>query len=193
MFTAIKNIGQRVGSNRANIFVKEILPWITGEGPILDIGCGVGHIGWQVSQATKRKVHFLDIRKYPFTHPEILVELYDGKNIPYSDKYFDTSLVIFTLHHTKSPIKILEEAIRVTSKNLIVFEDVLYSRKWLLAEIIKDLITNCLFTQITFEYRTEKQWEECFKNLNVKSLEKTHFESKWIVKMEHVGWLFQVT
>ena len=55
------------------------------------------------------------------------VVLYDGDKIPFSDKSFDATMVAYVLHHCADIPSVLREMKRVTSRKLIIFEEI-YSR-----------------------------------------------------------------
>lgn len=50
--------------------------------------------------------------------------VYDGVRLPFADRVFDTTLVLLTLHHCAAPAVVLDEAIRVTRRRLVVTESV---------------------------------------------------------------------
>lgn len=49
--------------------------------------------------------------------------LYDGRTLPFDDKAFDVSLLVFVLHHAADPEVLLREAVRVTRSTVLVVED----------------------------------------------------------------------
>ena len=50
--------------------------------------------------------------------------VYDGTRLPFRDHAFDTTLALLTLHHCDHPEGVLDEALRVTRRRLIVTESV---------------------------------------------------------------------
>ncbi len=54
--------------------------------------------------------------------------VYDGAPLPFGDGAFDTTLVLLTLHHCERPDEVLDEAVRVTRRRLIVTESVWRTR-----------------------------------------------------------------
>jgi ubiquinone/menaquinone biosynthesis C-methylase UbiE len=92
---------------------------------VLDIGCGEAHV---LSQLAKRNrltsavgVDIVDIRTAPLDR----FELYDGIKLPFEDNSFDLVMLNFVLHHVPNARKplLLNEAHRVTKRNLVVMED----------------------------------------------------------------------
>lgn len=192
MLKLVCKCAQKIACDRASAITREMLPLIDGDGPILDLGCGVGHVGFEVAEATHREVCFLDVRKYPFTHPKVSVQLYDGEKIPYENHFFDISLAIFTLHHTRDARETLREMVRVTVRNLIVFEDMLPTRKLLLFQILKDMLNNYFFEGPALQHKTEEEWESLFAELKLEVLRKIHFGTSSVTKCQHVGWLLKI-
>ncbi len=52
------------------------------------------------------------------------VILYDGEQIPFPDKTFDATMVSYVLHHCNDISAVLREIKRVTTRKLIVFEEI---------------------------------------------------------------------
>lgn len=182
-----------VSIKRARQIVEPILPWLKeGAGTILDFGCGLGHVGYLISRATGRKITYLDVRKYPNTAPTVNLEVFDGKSIPFPNAHFDTTIIIFVLHHTPNPKASLEEVIRVSKNHILVCEDLLVSKNQVLSEVIKDTITNGFLPHMTLKYKTETEWEALFKDLGLTIEEKTYHESLFIFKFKHVSWLLSI-
>ena len=192
MIEIFKNYALKIGNKRAALIAQFLLPMIEGSGEIIDVGCGPAHLSYRISKLTNRKIKYLDIKKITFTHPDVSVEIYDGEKLPYDESTFETCLCLFVLHHTGDPINILREMKRVSYRNIIVAEDYLSSRKYIFCEVIKDLISNFLNTKITFQYHTEDEWENMFKELELKIIKKIHFKTIQNVKMKHIAWLLEV-
>jgi SAM-dependent methyltransferase len=156
----------------AEKMAKEIEEFLIGE-KILDLGCGSGIFGKKIGEKLKKEIIGIDIvdkRVY-----QIPFKIYDGKNIPFSNDYFDVVIVAFVLHHTEDPVSILKEAKRV-GKRIIIFED--------LPEGIVGKIY-CFFHWITwnlffgkspnFNFYTSREWKEIFQNLDLKLISDKDF------------------
>jgi ubiquinone/menaquinone biosynthesis C-methylase UbiE len=184
----IEAYGYRVAMRRAVPLADALRPLFDGQEPLLDVGCGPGHLGHRLGEISGREVVSLDVRTYPFTHPQVNVQLYDGQRIPFPDKSFDNSLIAFTLHHTDDPVVILQEMMRVTRRRIVVGEDMLRSRKDILSEVFKDLISNYFVAEITFQYRTDAEWERLFGLLGLRVARRVEFESGGLIRYQHIGW-----
>jgi ubiquinone/menaquinone biosynthesis C-methylase UbiE len=49
--------------------------------------------------------------------------VYDGHTLPFSENQFDISLLFYVLHHCQNWNQVLDEAVRVTRRNLIIIEE----------------------------------------------------------------------
>ena len=54
--------------------------------------------------------------------------VYDGARLPFADDVFDTTLISLALHHAEKPEAVLDEAVRVTRRRLLVVESVYRNR-----------------------------------------------------------------
>ena len=189
MFKKLYERGQAIALKRAIELANPVLNWFTGEDKLLDFGCGVGHLGFDIAQESGHQLVSLDVRSYPFTHPCVQPEIYDGKTIPFSENTFNTTLVAYTLHHTRQPQDLLQEIVRVSRNRIVVCEDLLISRKHIPVEVIKDLISNYFCAHITFQYKTESEWEAIFEKLGLPIEDKVHFSSGEWLTFNHVSWL----
>ena len=168
-------IFQRFYKITAEKMVGAIKEFAKGE-KILDLGCGSGIFGEKIREQLKKEVIGIDVVdkrvcKIPF-------RIYDGKKIPFPENYFDLVIISFVLHHTEDPVSILKEAKRV-GKRIIIFEDL---PEGILGKIY------CFFHWVTwnlffgkspkFNFHTKKEWEEIFKNLNLKLISEKDFLMK---------------
>jgi SAM-dependent methyltransferase len=104
---------------------------------VLDLGVGIGIISHKL-RALGYDVTGLDVADtciYSDSSPQI----YDGVQIPYPNKYFDETILLYVLHHCANKFEVLDEALRV-SKRVIVFED--SYRNWLEHGLVA--ITDCI-------------------------------------------------
>jgi ubiquinone/menaquinone biosynthesis C-methylase UbiE len=167
---------------------------LPSQGKLLDYGCGIGYFGYEVEKQTNCQLTYLDVKTYPFMHPEIELQSYNGERIPYDDLTFDHSMAVFTLHHTKDAYKSLNELVRVTRKYILVSEDFISSPVYKYIEVIKDLVSNCFFSNITMQYRQDYEWEQMFSDFGLSIVKKKHFSTYFIpFKIKHVAWLLEKT
>ncbi len=89
---------------------------------VLDLGAGEGFVGPALAAATGVRVCSADVGAYRMA-PGAYV-LYDGRDLPFRDGTFDTTLLLLVLHHCADPAEVLDEALRVTRHRIIVMESV---------------------------------------------------------------------
>ena len=173
----------------APMVLNDIGPFLkTGEN-VLDIGAGVGWPGELISKKKGVSVQLLDVED--FNQSELPLMVYDGKNIPFPDNSFDSSLLVFVLHHCKDPLLVLKDAIRVTKKRIIIHEDTYTSSFGRVLVCANDfisnspfLLTNPLKMNMPYNYRKVADWEKVFQDLGLRVVSKretTHFMTKHVL------------
>jgi len=175
---------------KINVRTKKIVDtfneFINQNEEILDIGAGGGWIAKELEKRKKAKIILLDVTD--FNQTDLKLVLYDGENILFSDDHFDTVLLIFTLHHCQSPLKVLEEAKRVTKDKIIVIEDIPTS--WLnrIFLCFWDIIFNLISVikppgeNIAFNFKTIPQWQKTFNDLQLKIIFQKEFQSNKLIR-----------
>lgn len=92
----------------------------------LDVGAGTSRFSKFVSE-NGHKIQPIDIvDKCEFD--ELNLQLFDGENISFDDNAFDTTLLMFVLHHTDVQDALIEECKRVTKGYILIAEDVIRNR-----------------------------------------------------------------
>ena len=97
---------------------RDVAPWIVGP-RILDLGAGEGYVAAALGRP---RICAVDVG--PFGRAAVPYVVYDGLRLPFDDDTFDTTLLLLTLHHCDKPEAVLDEAVRVTRRRLIVTESV---------------------------------------------------------------------
>lgn len=159
---------------RAKTIVKKIAPFIDEKDHILDIGTGTGFVIKNIIKKKKGiKTSQVDVKFNPLCQ-SLPVLIYDGKKLPLLDNSVDTSLLIAVLHHCSKPLAVLDEAIRVSSKRIIIMEDLFEGKieKWI--TLVEDSIVNWEFGGHPHSNKTEEEWLKIFKQ---KKLDVVNFET----------------
>ncbi|MCC5877049.1 MAG: methyltransferase domain-containing protein [Candidatus Sumerlaeia bacterium] len=143
---------------------------------VLDVGAAEGWIGDLLSKQDGHDVQLIDV--VDLNRTSLPHRIYNGTSIPFQDDAFDTVLVMLTLHHCKSPETVLDEAIRVSSRRLIVTESTyrfLPGRwlLWTLDTIVNALRSRCLIP-VALHFRRDQEWEELFRNRGLILRKKRH-------------------
>ncbi|MCL6590665.1 MAG: class I SAM-dependent methyltransferase [Firmicutes bacterium] len=114
-------LARKIQYYRASWSVKRLLQWLQPGDRILDLGAGDCYLGQLLINQYRFDVTNLEVEDYNFT--DLPLTLYNGTDIPFPDNSFDVVLMLFVLHHTSNPGRILSEARRVCRRSIIVFED----------------------------------------------------------------------
>ena len=174
-----KDIIYRILKARAKDLAGMVSPYLKKDELILDIGpasCTVTEV--LIDQGLR--VFPLDVENFSIVDT-ILPTLYDGDRMPFKDDQFDTSLILFVLHHTPDPAKVLAEAMRV-SKKIIILEDIVTSpfHKSLTAAL--DSLMNLEFYDQPHTNKSDQEWRTIFENLDLKLLAQEYMSSSIIMR-----------
>lgn len=154
---------------RAKQISRRVSPHIKKNEKIIDIGSGTGFVAKSLAEKTSAQITLVDVFQHPL-NKFFPVTIYDGKTLPFPDRSFDTSFLIAVLHHCHDPMRVLDEAIRVSSQKIIVMEDLFESflEKWL--TLVEDSIVNWEFRGHPHNNHSEDEWVEIFRRKNLKVL-----------------------
>ena len=115
-----------VMERRARLLMTQIRPWLPAEGPLLDLGSGTGHFAAQLERELGLDVVTADVSDiHVVGRPPVLIA--DGV-LPFEDKTFSASLLVFMLAYPNDPAAVLMEAARVTRGPVIVVQSLHSSR-----------------------------------------------------------------
>ncbi len=139
-------------------------PYIPAFARAIDIGSGPGSL-LSVMRSAGYDIDGLDIRDSAYHH-SLKAQIYDGVNMPYEDKSYDTALLSTMLHHTPNPDHILQEAARIACR-LIIIEDVYDGpvTEWLTKRF--DSLMNLEFRGHPHSNRRDKAWRETFAHMGL--------------------------
>jgi len=145
-------------------------PFIRTGDKILDMGCGNGIFSKKLKDFFHADLIGVDLQDRRTV--DIAFKLVSGENLPFADDVFDVVFMSYLLHHTSDCQKVLAETKRVSKGKIIIYED-------LKENFIDNL--SFLFHKFTYQlffrpynlivsFKSEKEWEEIFKNLGLKIL-----------------------
>jgi SAM-dependent methyltransferase len=107
----------------AAVQARDVAPWIVGP-RLLDLGAGEGYVA--AALGARRGCCAVDVGA--FRRAAVPYVVYDGARLPFGDLAFDTTLLLLVLHHCTDAEAVLDEAIRVTRRRLIVSESTYRNR-----------------------------------------------------------------
>ncbi len=164
--------GRTVHTRRVRILAGWFVRMIPAGHRVLDVGCGDGLIdALIIAQRPDLEIRGADVLERPQSH--IPVHRFDGKQLPFGDRSFDTVIVCDVLHHTDSPLESLREIARVARSNVLIKDHLaqgLLSRPTLR---FMDLVGNAPHgVVLPYNYLSLQTWRDCFAEcgLNVEEL-----------------------
>lgn len=188
---------------RAELICKQIQEFILGN-KIADYGCGDGLVSYYLSEKWNKDFEYelFDIKDY--RHEKVLLNfdlLNDKQILKYNDVY-NTVLLLTVLHHSMNPILVLENAIKLSKKRIIVIESVfdvpndsIYSPikglstetqikyaifwDWFYNRVIHDDIL------VPYNFQPSFKWEETFNNYRLKIIHKQNLGIDQKIVPEH--------
>jgi SAM-dependent methyltransferase len=168
---------------------RDVAPWIVGR-RVLDLGTGEGYVPAALARGGARVVG-ADIGR--FRRAAVPYVVYDGGRLPFHDGAFDTTLMLLMLHHAAAPERVLDEAVRVTRRRLVVTESVYRTRlerAWLDA---LDGRVNRLrhdgAMPAPLAFRTPDEWRALFASRALRVLA-TRWLGPWWERLVHHPLLF---
>ncbi|MBL8102654.1 MAG: methyltransferase domain-containing protein [Anaerolineales bacterium] len=174
-----KKLVYQILNTRAKGLADTVSPYLNKGDLILDIGPASCTVTEALIKQDLR-VFPLDIENFSIVDT-VLPTIYDGYRMPFKDNQFETSLILFVLHHTPDPIKVLIEAKRV-SRKILVFEDIITSpiHKFLTASL--DSLMNLEFYNQPHTNKRDDEWKSIFSQLGLKVSNQVHKTSAAIMK-----------
>lgn len=160
---------------RSKVVASRILPFIDRAKKIIDIGSGTGDVTFLLKQIGKDVVP-VDVSDF---HGPRLVKttIYNGKELPFPDKSFDTALLLMVLHHTPNPDVVFSEASRV-AKEIVVIETSFTTpiSRWF--TIVSDTLANLRLKAFWSSYKTDAKWREFFIKRNYKIIKTKKYHDR---------------
>lgn len=163
---AMKRWLQKSIPARMAIKLDRIEQHLDKEGTILDLGTGNGGLclelrkrGYTVEPVDVKNISFFD---------SVSPTIYDGRRLPFEDGHFPTAMIITVLHHTPDPEAVLDEALRVTGKRMIVMEDIYKNPFQKYLTFFTDSLVNLEFAGHPHTNKSDKQWKKVFADRGLK-------------------------
>ncbi len=110
---------------RESIIVGQISPFLSGiKGKVLDFGAGSGEIAQSLHDQFNLDIEAVDVTNFKTAHVTIPFLIYDGKNVPVEDNYYEASVMTNVAHHEADNENILKELNRIVKSKLVIIETV---------------------------------------------------------------------
>lgn len=140
--------------------------FIEKQSKILDIGCGsaiITHTFQNFFETEVIGVDIIDRRIFP-----IAFSLINGKKLPFPENSFDNILIAYTLHHSKDPVGLLKETVRVCKGKIFIYEDLPASfLSKLFCELHSFSFDKLFGNKNKTTFKTEDEWKEVFRDLEL--------------------------
>lgn len=177
-----------IRSRRTRILHKKLARLLPeGESSLLDIGCGDGAVAALLMEANPQiQVKGIDILVRDQT--EIPVRPFDGRSIPFESGAFDFSMLVDVLHHSENPLRLLQEAVRVSRSGVIIKDHLLqgiFARQTL--KCMDDTHNRRFGVSLPYHYWTPAEWESAFRGLG---LETSFYENRLQLYPAWADWIF---
>jgi ubiquinone/menaquinone biosynthesis C-methylase UbiE len=148
-----------------------IIPHLSANNTVLDVGCGFGEFANFIQQNEKTPPGVTVIGAEKYIRPNTLIEVKEitGERIPFNDNFFDCVLLLDVMHHEHNWPHLLDECIRV-SKNLVIIKDHQVTTKLSYYRIcLLDWLANKPYNiECLYRYFTVAEWREIFKQKKIK-------------------------
>lgn len=151
-------------TDRATVIASHLSSHFAPRSSLLEIGAGKGHVSRALRDASDVEIKLVDVVDYNET--DLALEVYDGELLPFQDNAFDYSLLVFVLHHTPDPLRLLGEAMRVSRKGVLVVEN--HVQGWLRQQFTRsiDSIPHLQYgVPVCYHTHTIREWGEIFSRL----------------------------
>jgi SAM-dependent methyltransferase len=109
-----------VMERRARQQVKQLGARLPADGPVLDLGSGTGHLSARLERERGLEMVAADVRDIHVVGPPPIL-LADGV-LPFEDRTFSATLLLFVLTYPNDPAGVLREAARVTRGPIILMQ-----------------------------------------------------------------------
>jgi ubiquinone/menaquinone biosynthesis C-methylase UbiE len=145
---------------------KAIIPYLSENDKVLDVGCGFGEFAAFIhrNEKTPKGVNIVGAEK--IVRPGTLIEVEEmaGDNLPFEDNYFDCVMLLDVLHHEQDWPHLLDECIRVSKKLLIIKDHQVTSKLNYYRVCLLDWLANKPYGIVClYRYFTVSKWREIFK------------------------------
>jgi SAM-dependent methyltransferase len=167
-----------------------VAPLVVGR-RVLDLGGGEGYVAASLRRRTAVWVCAADVG--PYRRAPVPYVSYDGARLPFPAGAFDTTLLLLTLHHCERPGAVLDEAVRVTRRRLIVTESVYRTRLdrfWL--DCLDGRLNHCRHggaMPAPLAFRSPAGWQALFASRGLR-LRETRWLGAWWERLVHHPLLF---
>jgi SAM-dependent methyltransferase len=135
---------------------------------VLDVGCGDGRLARLIAERRPDiSIRGIDVR--PRDDAVMLVDMFDGKSIPYGEDSFDVVMFVDVLHHAAQPVTLLREAGRVARHAIIIKDHLAEGSLDYLTLRIMDWVGNARHgVALPYNYWSIAKWHRVFDEIGLR-------------------------
>ncbi len=181
---------------RRRYLTKILAPHFRDSRNVLDLGASDGRLAAALQARLgeqQMSVEFVgcDVHVQPKTYIPIIQ--YDGTCVPFADRSFDCVMLVDVLHHTRNPLDVLQEAIRVARKTVIIKDHYWSNPKDFTSLKFADYIGNQPYgIHLPYEYLSETDWQDLFAQCGLTITKNSKFRFNLLDPCKHVLFRLQV-
>lgn len=173
------NLIARANQRRVDGIAKAVSGLVPGVAMrVLDVGCGDGSLARQIMDLLPGS-RFEGVEVVLPSQQHVSIRQYDGVTLPFEDDAFDAVLCADMLHHTESPLAVLQEACRVARSYVIVKDHVCDSRLDRVILTVMDWLGNVgKGVPMPFRFLSSDEWQTIFQELpfrEVRRIDAIHY------------------
>jgi len=135
---------------------------------LLEVGCGDGKLARALLDK-RPDLHIEGVDILVRDRVWLPVQVFDGRSLPHRESSVDGVMLIDVLHHTRDPLALLREALRVSRRWLIVKDHILKGHAAASRLRFMDYVGNSRYgVALPYNYLSEGEWNELRRILDVK-------------------------
>jgi SAM-dependent methyltransferase len=154
--------GERVHTRRVQVLADAATRLLAPGMSVLDVGCGDGQLAASMGRL-RPDIRVTGAEISPRPHCRIPVTAFDGRRLPFADRSFDAALLVDVLHHTDDPATLLQEAVRVARRAVLLkdhFREGFAARATL--RFMDEIGNRRHGVALPFNYLSRTEWDALF-------------------------------
>jgi SAM-dependent methyltransferase len=152
----------RVFERRLEVLARALSEQVGAGHSVLDLGCGDGRLGTRILEL-RPDLRLVGCDTMSRLAARIPAFRYDGADLPLPDNSVDAVIIVDVLHHTDDPVPVLQEAVRVARRHVILKD---HLREGFLSGVtlrFMDWVGNARYgVALPYNYLSSAEWSAAF-------------------------------